>query len=98
MLFEGHPLSGNILGTTRSVKAITREELLRFVHEKFRPEKMAFSIVADIDEKKLEKQVLKLCGQFYPEAAGTAEATLSQDMEGGPETTQGRPEPAYSMG
>jgi predicted Zn-dependent peptidase len=31
MLFEGHPLSGPILGTTASVKKITRDELLRFV-------------------------------------------------------------------
>jgi predicted Zn-dependent peptidase len=31
MLFKGHPLSGPILGTTASVKKITREELLKFV-------------------------------------------------------------------
>lgn len=65
MLFAGHPLSGNILGTVRTVKKINREELLRFVKEKFRPEKMAFSIVADIDEKKLEKEAKKLCTQFF---------------------------------
>ena len=65
MLFEGHPLSGNILGTTASVKKINREELLRFAKEKFIPERMAFSIVADIDEKKLEKEAQKLCQQFF---------------------------------
>ena len=65
MLFAGHPLSGNILGSVRTVKKINREELLRFVKEKFRPEKMAFSIVADIDEKKLEKEAKKLCTQFF---------------------------------
>ena len=46
MLFEGHPLSGNILGTSASVRKITRGELLRFVREKFRPECMAFTIRA----------------------------------------------------
>ena len=59
MLFEGHPLSGNILGTAASVRRIKREELLKFVREKFRPENMAFTVVADIDEKKLEKDVKK---------------------------------------
>ena len=59
MLFEGHPLSGNILGTAASVRKIRRDELLRFVKEKFRPENMAFTVVADIDEKKLEKDVKK---------------------------------------
>ena len=59
MLFEGHPLSGNILGTAASVRKIRRDELLRFVKEKFRPDNMAFTVVADIDEKKLEKDVKK---------------------------------------
>ena len=65
MIFKGHPLSGPILGTTASVKKITREELLKFVGEKFVPGKMAFTIVADIDEKKMEKDVLRLIGRFF---------------------------------
>lgn len=96
MLFEGHPLSGNILGTTRSVKAISREELLKFVREKFLPGKMAFSIVADIEEKKLEKEALKLCRQFYPEASKTGVAASAQNKEGGQETSEDCPKPAYT--
>ena len=65
MLFEGHPLSGPILGTAASVKKITHDELIRFVKEKFRPEKMAFTVVADIDEKKMERDILKLAGKFF---------------------------------
>ena len=66
MLFAGHPLSGNILGKPSSVKKITRNELLRFVHDKFLPCRMAFSVVADADEKKMEKDVLKLVAKFFP--------------------------------
>ena len=66
LLFKGHPLSGNILGTKASVRKITRDELLRFVKEKFVPGRMAFSIVADLDEKVMEKTVLKLAGRFFP--------------------------------
>jgi predicted Zn-dependent peptidase len=65
MIFEGHPLGTNILGTTASVKRITRDELIRFVKDKFTPDRMAFSIVADIDEKKMEKQVLKMAEEFF---------------------------------
>ena len=65
MIFKGHPLSSNILGTTVSVKKITREELLKFTKEKFQPCRMAFSIVADIDEAKMEKDVLKLAGKYF---------------------------------
>ena len=98
MLFEGHPLSRNILGTTRSVKAITREELLKFAKEKFLPGRMAFSIVADIDEKKLEKDVQKLCRQFYPDiktADGTAsDKTHSADKQAVTEPDARCPKPA----
>ena len=65
MIFQGHPLSGNILGTTASVKKITRDELLAFVKEKFIPCKMAFTVVADMDEAKMEKAVLKLADRFF---------------------------------
>lgn len=65
MIFKGHPLSGNILGTTVSVKKITRDELLKFVQEKFQPCRMAFTVVADIDEERMEKGVLKLAEKYF---------------------------------
>ena len=77
MIFEGHPLSGNILGTTASVKKITREELLSFVKEKFLPCKMAFTVVADVDEEKMEKAVLKLAEKYF----GTSPVSCSNATE-----------------
>ena len=65
MIFKGHPLSGNILGTTVSVKKITRDELLKFVKEKFQPCRMAFTVVADIDEERMEKGVLTLAEKYF---------------------------------
>lgn len=76
MLFEGHPLSGNILGTAASVRRIKRDELLKFVREKFRPENMAFTVVADIDEKKLEKDVKKWISLGLAGLQGKGEDTL----------------------
>ena len=67
MIFKGHPLCGNILGTRASVKKITRDELLRFAKEKFLPCKMAFSVVADIEEKKMERDILKLIEKSFQE-------------------------------
>ena len=81
MLFAGHPLSGNILGTVASVKKISRDELLKFVKEKFRPEKMAFSIVADIDENKLEKEAQKLCKQYFADHPATKPHSEPQKVE-----------------
>lgn len=83
MIFKGHPLSGNILGTAGSVKKITRDELLQFVKEKFLPEKMAFTIVADIEEERMEKDVLKLAEKFFGNeepACGASESKISFPM------------------
>lgn len=60
LLFQGTPLSTPILGTTASVKKITPDMLRRFVSEKFVPGRMALTVVADIPEEQLERQVLKL--------------------------------------
>jgi predicted Zn-dependent peptidase len=60
LLFEGTPLETPILGTTASVKKIKADMLRRFVKENFVPSKMVLSVVADIDEAELEKQVLKM--------------------------------------
>ena len=60
LLFEGSPLETPILGTSASVKKITAEMLRRFVAQHFVPEKMVFTVVADMDEAQLEKRTLKL--------------------------------------
>ena len=93
MLFEGHPLSSNILGSVASVKKISREELLKFTKEKFTPERMAFSIVADVDEKKLGKEVIKLCKQFFPVANESDDTTLSSVSVPGKEAEADCPKP-----
>ena len=78
MLFEGHPLSGNILGTAASVKKISREELLRFVKEKFLPHRMAFTVVADIEEARMEKEVRKIVDGVFG-MHGATEAPQKED-------------------
>ena len=78
LLFKGHPLSGNILGTKASVRKISRKELLNFVQDKFRPEKIAFTIVADIDEKAMEKSVLKLVQKHFPDYVASQETAAGE--------------------
>ena len=84
MLLAGHPLSSQILGTTASVKKISREELLRFVKEKFIPCKMAFTIVADIDEKKMEKDILKLTQKYFGNQSEPPCGNICQDRADNP--------------
>ena len=90
MLFEGHPLSGNILGTVASVKKITRNELLKFVKERFRPENMAFTVVADIEESKMERQVRKMVNEVFgsDESAFYRTGNTLDAMAAGPQPRQ----------
>lgn len=64
-LFRGHSLSMPILGTPQSVRATSAEELRRFYTEKFVPGSMAFTIVADIDEKRMEADLLRTFDKFF---------------------------------
>ena len=98
MLFEGHPLSGNILGTAATVRKITRDELLRFTREKFRPEKMAFTVVADIEETRMETQVRKIVDGVFgksTEGSGSVSGSMSDTVakEAGHARQQAGPSP-----
>ena len=65
-LYAGHPLGRPILGTPASVRRITSEELQCFVKEHFTPDRMAFTMMADIDEARMEKEIRTLAGKFFP--------------------------------
>ncbi len=64
-LFADHPLGRSILGTAASVRKITSKELRQFTKEHFLPTNMALAIVADIDEKKMEENVLRLAEKVF---------------------------------
>ena len=99
MLFEGHPLGSPILGTTASVRRITPEDLRRFVRTFFTPDRMAFTVVADVDEKVLERRVLRLAEKLFGgsdfstrpdglgrnDSAGEAASVISSEGEAGVE-------------
>lgn len=81
MLFKGHPLSKPILGTASSVKKINRDELARFVKEKFVPSRMAFSVVANIDEARMEKEVRRLAEKFFKGLSSVQEVIEGKEPE-----------------
>ena len=72
MLSEGHPLGLPILGTSASVRRIKPADLRRFARTFFIPARMAFTVVADLDEKVMEKRVLRLVEKLFGEIPGQA--------------------------
>ena len=65
-LYAGHPLGRPILGTPASVRRITAEELRRFVREHFTPDRIAFTMMADLDESRMEREVHRLAKKYFP--------------------------------
>ena len=68
LLLKGSPLQTPILGTAASVKKITPEMLRSFVAQKFVPEKMVFTMVADLPEARMEKMLLKLTENAFSQS------------------------------
>ena len=77
MLFEGHPLGRPILGTPASVRRISSAELRRFVRERFTPDRMAFTMMADLDESKMEKAVQRLATRYF-DTASRSDVSLAE--------------------
>ncbi len=68
MLFKGHPLGRRILGKSSDIRKITSEDLRRFTAERFLPSRMALAVVSDVDEKKMEGNILRLVSRFFSDS------------------------------
>lgn len=73
LLFAGHPLGRSILGTAASVRRITAEELRAFARGGFTPDRMALTVVAGLDEERLEAQLRRLAEPFFAGFAPAAD-------------------------
>lgn len=62
LLFQGHPLGRNILGTTDSVKAFTQKDIFDFIGSNYRNEEIIIGICGDYSFNKIIKITEKLFG------------------------------------
>lgn len=78
MFFEGHPLSGLILGTEASVQGITAEQLKEYSSKGFRPCRMVFSMVADLPEELMARMILRVASRKNSSVSeGTCDCTAT---------------------
>ncbi|MBA2583163.1 MAG: insulinase family protein [Bacteroidetes bacterium] len=54
-IFRGHPLGRNILGTIKSVRNFTREDVLSFIAKHYTPHRIVFSVVGNFKASYVEK-------------------------------------------
>ena len=59
ILFEGHPLGHNILGTAEQLQRYSSDDARRFTARHYRPANCVFFASGDVDPKKLEKALNK---------------------------------------
>jgi predicted Zn-dependent peptidase len=63
MLFKGHALGNNILGTEESVNRLNREDIAGFIADTYNTHEMVFAVIGDYDFNKLVKLTEKYLGQ-----------------------------------
>lgn len=63
-LFKKHPLSLPILGNKDSVNNLTRESILNYFYDYYRPENIVISIVGNIEENNILKKLEKTFGKW----------------------------------
>ncbi len=57
IIFAGHPLGHNILGTAEQLRTYTTDDVKRFTAQHYRPENAVFFAYGDIDFKQLVKRL-----------------------------------------
>ena len=61
MLFQGHPLGHNILGTREQVQCFTSDDALRFTSRYYRPDNAIFFVYGDVNFNRLVKSLEVRC-------------------------------------
>ena len=64
MLFQGHPLGHNILGTRERVQQFTSADAQRFTRRYYRPDNAIFFVYGDVSFPKLVKRLEQLTGNL----------------------------------
>ena len=63
MVFKGHPLSRNILGTNDLVKGFKRQDILDFMAHNYSTNTMVLASIGDIPFKEFERMAMKYFGE-----------------------------------
>lgn len=85
LLFAGTPLSTPVLGSCSSLKKIKREKVLEYYRRMFIPENMFFTVVADMEERKVLSLLEKALSRYAPlslsgGSTGMQEALIREEI------------------
>ena len=69
VLYPGHPYARPTSGTVESVGRLTREQVVRFHRERYRPDAAAIAVVGDVTEQGVREALLRRLGAWSAPAA-----------------------------
>lgn len=64
--YGDHPLGKSVLGTTESVSAMTREQMLEYFEYRYSPGNLTLVAAGNVDFDALVEQAQELCGDWEP--------------------------------
>jgi predicted Zn-dependent peptidase len=77
MVFKGHPLARNILGTTDLVKGFKRQDILNFMAHNYSTDSMILASIGDISFKEFEHLAMKYFGEQPAHKVGKKRETFT---------------------
>ena len=77
LLFEGHPLGHNILGTSERVRSYQSADARLFTQRHYRPDNCVFFVSGDVDFKRLCRQLDRLLPSAVPALRSTPDTQHS---------------------
>jgi len=81
--FKNHPLSLPILGTKETIMSFTREKVIEFYENHYRPDNMIISVAGDFDFEALESLANKYFGDYKRVAHSESESTHKPEFNWG---------------
>ena len=83
LIFKGHSLANNILGTEQSVDTINSDTLSDFASTYYQPENMVFVIASDLPSEKIFRMVEKYALQMPQHSSNSSGFTLKKQVFSG---------------
>jgi len=77
MVFKGHPLARNILGTTDLVKGFKQQDILNFMAHNYSTDSMILASIGDISFKEFEHLAMKYFGEQPAHKVGKKRETFT---------------------
>ncbi|HEU4740336.1 MAG TPA: pitrilysin family protein [Meiothermus sp.] len=68
--FRGHPLGNSVLGTTESITAMTREQMVDYHARRYAPANLVLAMAGKVDWEAMLEQAARLTADWQPYSAG----------------------------